>query len=746
MPEIESSTDSTNYSQEAMDDVSLALSHKQHNSDTVNDSHLQDVEEYLLPSWKSSSIFDDLKDDKTSPQDAMDDVSLSLSHRQHNSPDTVNDSYLQYVEDYLPPPLEHPCISDGWEYDETSSQERDFGGGCLPDCILSKLSEEKQDDQIPQIGDDVHHDITLITPPLYTKIGEHSIRILVLEPGPFGSTLSANMVVVGPNREDVPSVNGTQQIPYIALSYSWGPPVFPYKIEINGISTSITVNLYAFLQHFRHASKQRHLWIDALCINQLDSDEKSVQVQKMFEIYRNAELVIVWLGEHGRHTKWLMNYLSTVSQLLANPNPNKSFTLHKEHLVQDVHCKECFRKGWFLLLGIRELLDRSWIRRIWVKQEVWAAENITVRCGTSQISWDTFKLALDLSLRRVRHISPPAGISEGTLQGRHLYPEQLACARGLRRRTDPVSEMYGGFHDAKEDPHEIIQILKESVACLSTDPRDRIYGLLGIASMLTHAQNPDHSRKSTSLLVDYNISTEEVFHNLTRYLIYRQGIGPVLTLGATFGNRAGLDIATWSPDWRYSCWTRIPNLFMDGEGQDASFIRRSTEARDQLQKFREFQETCDWSDMTLRAHGLVVGHVEDFVATNEHWKVPMKNWINGEYWTPTENMTMMASCSVSSQLSMDQNAFVKTCHYLEQFVGFVVPEEASKGDTIIMLETGQIPLIFRERATEDGELSFVGPAFPVDDCSGLIAYAMLDELNAIFTADSRVELRTIVVR
>lgn len=38
------------------------------------------------------------------------------------------------------------------------------------------------------------------------------------------------------------------------------------------------------------------MWIDAICINQDDSDERSSQVAMMDSIYQNAEEIIAWLG------------------------------------------------------------------------------------------------------------------------------------------------------------------------------------------------------------------------------------------------------------------------------------------------------------------------------------------------------------------------------------------------------------------------------------------------------------------
>ncbi|KAK0654860.1 heterokaryon incompatibility protein-domain-containing protein, partial [Cercophora newfieldiana] len=90
-----------------------------------------------------------------------------------------------------------------------------------------------------------------------------------------------------------------QITPYEALSYTWGADVFPHQLHIGPEShtINITSNLHSALQHLRpRTGPPRRLWIDALCINQADPDEKSKQIPLMAAIYRDATKVIAWLG------------------------------------------------------------------------------------------------------------------------------------------------------------------------------------------------------------------------------------------------------------------------------------------------------------------------------------------------------------------------------------------------------------------------------------------------------------------
>jgi hypothetical protein len=126
---------------------------------------------------------------------------------------------------------------------------------------------------------------------IYTPL-QHldSIRLLELLPGVKGSPLSCNIAEV--RRGNSPK--------YEALSYAWGEAEFLHTIEEVTSSTrlSITVNLHTALQAIRHEHASRVLWVDAICINQLDMNEKNHQVAFMGKIFGDAWRVVVWLGRH----------------------------------------------------------------------------------------------------------------------------------------------------------------------------------------------------------------------------------------------------------------------------------------------------------------------------------------------------------------------------------------------------------------------------------------------------------------
>lgn len=102
------------------------------------------------------------------------------------------------------------------------------------------------------------------------------------------------------------------QTPYNALSYVWGSPDATRTILVGGKPFTVRENLWQFLDQMRKVRYSKKIWIDAICINQHDSGEKSHQVAMMGEIYRKATRVEVWLGPTKDGTVRAMQTFSRV--------------------------------------------------------------------------------------------------------------------------------------------------------------------------------------------------------------------------------------------------------------------------------------------------------------------------------------------------------------------------------------------------------------------------------------------------
>ena len=129
------------------------------------------------------------------------------------------------------------------------------------------------------------------------------IRLITILPGERGSAIK-----LGIEHADINS-----HPKYECLSYAWGTDGPDRSITINDSSLFVTATLYVALEHLRHASQERKIWIDAICINQKDIAERNSQVAIMRKIYKNATRVVVWIGPATESSEQAMEFLEMLA-------------------------------------------------------------------------------------------------------------------------------------------------------------------------------------------------------------------------------------------------------------------------------------------------------------------------------------------------------------------------------------------------------------------------------------------------
>jgi hypothetical protein len=134
---------------------------------------------------------------------------------------------------------------------------------------------------------------------------------------------------------------------YEALSYVWGDPEDTRPIDIGEHELPVTTNLYAALSHLRNFSLERIIWIDAICIDQKNSEEKVQQIQLMAKIYSQASRVLVWLGEAADNSDQALKEISAAGRKAIHSLNNET-----------------------IQLAVLTLLQRNWFQRIWVREEI----------------------------------------------------------------------------------------------------------------------------------------------------------------------------------------------------------------------------------------------------------------------------------------------------------------------------------------------------------------------------------------
>ena len=296
----------------------------------------------------------------------------------------------------------------------------------------------------------------------------------------------------------VPLTN-LSQTHYKALSYTWGHAFTVddiQEIQVDRQQFFIRQNLFDFLNTISVKGESELLFIDAICINQLDNRERQSQVQEISRIYRNADETIAWLGV---------------------PDPEQLDNVRA--LSQTNLEMGCVTWTTAQHAGFRDLSYHKYWSRIWIIQEVLLASNVTVWCGPF-----TFPLALFVSAGYKLKPIPSSRIKSndsGRLRtavsalSRLYSPAEMIISHRQRLIFNQVRDPLGQgtnvgtlsqmiqdlsshteieyYQSQISDPLYLTLLKFGKLDC--SDPRDKLYGLLGILAERSRAKvRPDYTK------------------------------------------------------------------------------------------------------------------------------------------------------------------------------------------------------------------------------------------------------------
>ena len=274
---------------------------------------------------------------------------------------------------------------------------------------------------------------------------------------------------------------------YIALSYVWGDAGERRSILVNSSVVSITRNLHEALTALRRRSQvdgtksgERKdepvpFWIDAVCINQANDAEKAVQVQLMQRIYRDAARVFIWLGPADRSSTAAMALLREIGSGFQKLRASPLYGLRAPAFLRGVAA----RKPGPDLRGLWHLFRRRpYWRRVWVIQEAVLARRATLFCGSDALDWDVVLAALRAFQLVVALPRPEAAVSPAVSiiadVNQDLSHFRFCAERFQASTSSGINTGAGGMALMEA----LWGTLKADIQ--STDPRDRIFGLLGL--------------------------------------------------------------------------------------------------------------------------------------------------------------------------------------------------------------------------------------------------------------------------
>ncbi|KAI1010288.1 hypothetical protein LB503_004978 [Fusarium chuoi] len=375
---------------------------------------------------------------------------------------------------------------------------------------------------------------------------------------------------------------------YLALSYCAGDPTDTKEIIVNGVRCNIFANLHHTLVLSRHywirSSGQGPLriWIDQLCINQHDLKERSHQVGFMRDIYQSADRTLACLSTpttSGEGLKWFNDLRDAVpfqeddgpwqynrqdelgtgdgdeSEEMTHESERRSdidndyiqsqkqqWSRIQDYVLEHMHIDK-FVDG---LIAFYDVLSSPWWNRAWICQEFLVSRQVTFMFGNHFVSWKQCWRIMNAFcgmhkydlLNRERFLasqSQPVGCPGDRQICRIL---DMVKQRNLNSQIDHVRTALkmkmcwrGGM--------DLMTLLSHSRSCKSSDDRDRVYAMLGLAL-------PGYN-----ILPDYSsdMSASEVMIITTRAIIEKEKSLDILVEATKLVRSRNLDIPSWVVDW-----------------------------------------------------------------------------------------------------------------------------------------------------------------------------------------------------
>lgn len=317
---------------------------------------------------------------------------------------------------------------------------------------------------------------------------------------------------------------------FIALSYVWGSTDSKKQITVNGQKLFVTENLYAallviidwqpmILESLNVPAPKLLLWIDAICINQDDLNEKSKQVPRIASIFSSAFTTLVWMHSTKKFDRpQLQIFMQTVTSLRncrLNPDGQSESQIIRTMDMED-------RK---LVLDIySEILGNPWFTRIWTTQEYLLSArqpHVWFQSMLFPLSWlHIMKIAFHREER-----------ATGVFQGWNILNDlrNLVTTRAEVRSKDYQSMSLG---------HQIIHLLQPTTGRKCLVPHDHIYGFLGMTNL---------TKLPTLLEPNYTLPYSQIFKEWTKYIIESTGN---LSILSSWDNQLE-GVPSWVLDWRY---------------------------------------------------------------------------------------------------------------------------------------------------------------------------------------------------
>lgn len=384
------------------------------------------------------------------------------------------------------------------------------------------------------------------------------IRVLRLDPA-LDSTPNSPIFA----KTEVVSLDDSPE--FTALSYCWGTGGFNHDMICNGIEMKITESLDKALKVFRLGAADSFrnqsfvgnlpslvIWADAVCINQSDVAERNAQVQLMGRIYSQAARVFIYLGESTQFT--------AAGLALAGQLWNMAFEWGQKHpemnpyeALSSMEIPHNDRAGW---KGLVEILTSQWFSRCWIIQEFCLCANRIFVCGATSFTWVLLDTAVRLIDANTQVKSLVTQWVLGPKNRKNTYfwdTDHFGCLFTLRNFAGTVApDRWLEEMKKSKNPMPMFSLWELLVTAGSqfeaTNPRDKIYALMGMAADVDVLPKPD-----------YNLSIGDTYRMFAEHWIANcKGMDVISIAGL---QRGDVEMPSWVPDWSTQSWPLAWNRY-----------------------------------------------------------------------------------------------------------------------------------------------------------------------------------------
>ncbi|PWY83854.1 hypothetical protein BO94DRAFT_599309 [Aspergillus sclerotioniger CBS 115572] len=328
-----------------------------------------------------------------------------------------------------------------------------------------------------------------------------------------------------------------------ALSYVWGTNHATDRILLEGNVFCVTPNLAKALYHLRTAWWKRMIWVDYICINQSDTEEKNTQVPLMGLIYARADRVVSWLGEATpeielavtRGERYLDRKMSTGALYwwwLSARGLFAARTTVEKQIAQT-----------YAIKGVFQITMMPYWFRTWTYQEFLLAKHEPIFvCGHLAVKASTILKSLyiesrgNLERKALDDMNLPRGLYDSALQAITDLSEfpDFAPIYNVTRILDTLRPQI------QNDVVSLLTHLHVTIQRQCENPKDRIYGLYGLCPGIRKVYSPD-----------YNKTLEQIMLETTMWIMDNEdGVIVFALLPFPVHNTVRGSLPTWVPDYQ----------------------------------------------------------------------------------------------------------------------------------------------------------------------------------------------------